>query len=352
LKAPTAHKLPSGSWRVQTRVGGQRISVTRETRKQAERDALALIAEFQQTGAPLVTPDRTIGEIVDKYIEDMRPLLAPASVLSNESVRENRLQHMMRMRYRDIRDWQTLINEDVGEVSPKTLQNSWGLVKAALRHAGLKVPSVRLPKAEATRDVFLDEEQIRIFCDAIYGSKYEVGCLLALHSLRRSEICGLRWCDVDLSDPEHAAVHVNGAKVLMADGKHWERVENTKTTYSRRTVPIFIPRLYELLRNDMKYHDASEPVIPHKIAVYLPYVKRVAQRTKGLPDDLTLHDLRRSFCSLCWAMGVDLMTTMTLGGWGSSDTVMRHYARLSEMQKAREVDKLRAFFSKKSDPAG
>lgn len=46
------------------------------------------------------------------------------------------------------------------------------------------------------------------------------------------------------------------------------------------------------------------------------------------------------------------MTTMTLGGWGSSDTVMQHYARLSEMQKAREVDKLRAFFSKKSDPAG
>lgn len=351
MKAPQAHKLPSGSWRVQTRVGGERVSVTRETRKEAERDALAMMAEYEQKGVRPSLNDTTVGGIVDRYIEDMRPLLVPSTILADEAIRENRLQHMMRMRYRDIKDWQALVNEDVGEVSAKTVQNSWGLVKAALRHAGLTVPAVRLPKVETQREVFLDEEQIRIFCDAVRGSKYETGYLLALHSLRRSELCGLRWCDVDLRDPSRASITVTGSKTITEDGKHWVRVENTKTEYSRRTVPIFMPRLYELLKEQEPYHTGDEPVIPFKMSVFLPNVKKVAQRTEGLPDDLTLHDLRRSFCSLCWALGVDTMTTMKLGGWGSINTVMRHYARLSEAQKLREVDKLRAFFGKKSDPA-
>ena len=45
MKTPTAKKLPSGQWRVQLMIAGERVNITRPTKKQAEDEAALLKAE-------------------------------------------------------------------------------------------------------------------------------------------------------------------------------------------------------------------------------------------------------------------------------------------------------------------
>lgn len=42
MKTPTARQLPSGSWFVRVKVDGVEHSITRPTKKEAEREAIAL----------------------------------------------------------------------------------------------------------------------------------------------------------------------------------------------------------------------------------------------------------------------------------------------------------------------
>ena len=94
-----AKKLPSGSWRVLLYCGkrenGKPIykSFTAPTKKQAEADAaLYAIQKRHKDESGL-----TVGEAIDKYIENKENVLSPTTIAGYRMTRRNHLQGIMEM---------------------------------------------------------------------------------------------------------------------------------------------------------------------------------------------------------------------------------------------------------------
>ncbi len=87
------------------------------------------------------------------------------------------------------------------------------------------------PLAAAQEDgtqVVGDPDEIKLFCKALIGEEVEMEALLALLGMRRSEVLGLRWEDVDL---EHNCIYVRRVKVPNENNEYVVR-SKTKTVES------------------------------------------------------------------------------------------------------------------------
>lgn len=230
--------------------------------------------------------------------------------------------------------WQTAINLEAKTCSPKTLKNAWGLIKSALKENGI-TPNVVLPSVGKTPMPWLTPEQIPIFLEAVKGKSCELPALLGLCSLRRSEIFGLDWSDIDL---EKKVIHVHAATVMSEDGPVHKKT--TKTNASTRTVPIIIPRLTELLT---AAEDKNGPVCTCFIGTPYHQIINVC-KAAGLPE-VGMHGLRRSFASLGYHLGLSELEIMSIGAWNDFQTVHEFYLYLSEADRQKSADKLTSFFS-------
>lgn len=233
--------------------------------------------------------------------------------------------------------WQRAVNLEAKICSAKTLKNAWGFVSTVIHdQTGVRI-NVRLPQVVANDLPFLTAEQIPAFLDAIQGSRYEIPILLALSSLRRSEILALHWKDIDL---KKGCIHVRGAAVWDENDKLVYRKENKNST-SRRTVPFLIPQL----RDAVMQADKSGEYIIRCAPNVLRYNINKACRTAGLPEVGT-HGLRRSFASLAYHLGVPEEVTMKAGGWADIYTMRKIYTKVSDKDISDQGSKYVAFFEK------
>ena len=338
MKVPTPKKLPSGMWRVQLQLGGERKSITRPTKKECETEARLIKAEYlagryeEPIEAPAETP--TLGVCIDRYIDRRRNTLSPSTVRGYQAIKASRFLDKMDTPIDEV-DWQAMINTEASKsVSPKTIKNAWGLIRSVLAENGMDV-SVRLPAPTPHEKEFLDANQIRTFIDAVRDQPCEIGGLLALSSLRRSEIYGLDWQDVDL---KNNVLHVRQSKVLGENAAPVVRQQN-KTLSSTRDVPIFLPRLSEVLNS---VEEKTGSVVPGNVGTLRKQLHRVCE-SADLPD-IGVHGLRHSFASLCYSLGVSELAAMQLGGWSDYQTMRRIYTHLSEADRLKDAEKLTAFF--------
>ena len=141
----------------------------------------------------------TLSDCIDKYIQD-RPDLSPSTLRGYKVIKRNRFASVMNAPVKAVRDWQAVYNEDAARLSPKTMQNTWALVKSACEHCGYALP--RITPLRMHRNVnkgFLSHDEILRFVRESIGQKYRIAFLLDLHSLRLSEVLALTWSDADLS---------------------------------------------------------------------------------------------------------------------------------------------------------
>lgn len=195
MKTPTAKKLPSGSRYVRVRIDGQDVSITRPTEKEALAEAMAVKAGLSQHKKDLQNNDLTVLQAMNDYIESRRSVLSPATIRGYCIIRDNRFQSVSKMKIRSIsrERWQQLVNIEARQVSAKTLKNAWGFVSSVIRAATGESMTVRLPQVVPQNRPFLEPEEIPTFLEAIIGDPAEIIALLALSSLRRSEIMALNW---------------------------------------------------------------------------------------------------------------------------------------------------------------
>ena len=344
MKRLTVEKLPSGSSRVRVTIGGKRYSFTASTPEEAEALALKAIADYRLNIAPVETRRRdpqTIGDMIETYIAARSNVLSPSTIRGYYVIKRNRFHDLQQLRYADLQpeDWQRYVNIESKTASGKTLKNAFGLVRAAVEFCGHTVPPVRLPQIVNHERPFLSADEIKIFLDAIYGDRIELPALLALHSLRRSEICALTWQQIDI---EKNQINVSGA--LLADvNNQYVRVAQNKNQTSRRLVPIMIPRLRELLLEQKRFHDPHDFVYTGSPDTIRNGLKRVCKRA-GLPEDITTHSLRHSFVSLAYSLGLNELTTMRLGGYADYGTMRKIYTHISEKDLNNAVDIMKQFY--------
>lgn len=370
MKTPKPRRLPSGSWFIQLRLGGRSVSITEPTEKACVQKAQLIKAEHI-AGKDTRSMDRslnTLDKLLQNYINAKKPVLSPSTVRGYEAIRRTRF-----LAYKD-RDpekinWQRLVSDESRLCGPKTLKNAWALVAAAVQFCGQDKPAVTLPQVVSDEHPYLEAEQIPAFLDAIRGKPCELAALLGLHGLRRSEMFAITWADIDLPQEtpcsgaqcappsankarhseqreESAApaslgfLHVRGSMVHDEDGKLIRKKEN-KNRSSRRTVPIMIPRLAELL-SAAPPGDKSSPVLTgHPNSVYKS-INLTCERA-GLPL-IGVHGLRHSFASLAHSLGVPEAECMALGGWNDPQTMRKIYTHLDTAARLKAANAMTAFY--------
>ena len=119
LTNPTPVRLPSGSWRCQVMVNGQRVSVGDEDPEVAHAKALALKAGLLQKEKPVQS--MPVGETIDRYIESKDGVLSPATIRGYKKIRKNDLQELMGVKLPELRQErvQRAVNQMAKEKSPK-----------------------------------------------------------------------------------------------------------------------------------------------------------------------------------------------------------------------------------------
>lgn len=322
---------------------GQRLQLsgTAATRK----DAIAAKAEvMRQREAGMLDGDRTI--TVGQYLEDWyrrrtvdaeTPLRASTAKSYRDHLDRFWLPLIGRIRLRDLRAGDIeramdTIRRGHPTMGPTSRARVFGTLRSAMRSAvrrkvlpvsptdavdrgGKPVKRQVKPWSPETLGAFLDDERVRSH------RLYPAYVLAAYSGLRRGEVCGLQWQDVDLDEGtltvERQRVSVNYA-VTESD---------PKTENGLREVPL-VPEVVAALKAWRVQQKAErlllgeawpsdEPAWVFTDALGQPWhpvslsqqFRRLVQKT-GLPY-IRLHDLRHGTASLLLNSGVANLFTVS-----------------------------------------
>lgn len=334
MKIPTAKKLPSGSWFCRVRVNGKDVSITRPTKKEAIAEAVAIKTGAKEAASP--SGKRTITAAIDAYIEARKNVLSPSTIAGYRRIQRQRFQSAMGY---DIfatppERWQNVVNLEARIVSPKTLKNAWCFVSGVIADQTGRRVDVRLPQQVEKNPRYLEPEQIQPFLDALKGDTAEIPALLALSSLRMSEVLGLKWSAVDL---ENGMISIEETAVRDENGL-LARKQTTKNTSSRRLIPI-IPPLRDALEKAPHTGVYVTNLAEHTIR---RHYKEAASRA-GVPY-VGAHGLRHSFASLAYHLGLSEEAAMKIGGWADPGTMRKIYTHLAKSDLEKSSQKLMEFF--------
>ena len=334
MKTPKARKLPSGSWFCRVRVNGKDIPITRATEKEAVAEAMAIKAGIRD--ARLHIRKRTVTQAIDDYIESRQNILSPSTIRGYRTIQRGRFQQMMHKEISAVTQaqWQRAVASEARLVIAKTLDNAWCFLSSVIFEATGQRPVIRLPQVIPNERQWLTPTQIPIFVDAVKGHPVEIPALLALSSLRRSELLNLRCKAVE---PKHGTRRANGAAVLDENGELVHKRE-TKNKSSRRTVPI-IPPLQEALENAER---KGEYVVTMRPNTIYTKINRLCQ-TNGLPL-VGVHGLRHSFASLAFHLQMPEKVAMEIGGWANDQTMHKIYTHLAQEDLKKHAQSFTDFF--------
>ena len=349
MKTPKPRKLPSGNWFIQLRLGGESIPVTASTEKECTRQAVAVKAEYLAGKRSPKLPEEekavvTLSEAMDQYIQEKSNTLSPSTIRGYRKIQKYRFQSIAQEDVEKLagapeRFWQTVVNDEAAACSPKYLKNAFGFVKGVLRYAtGRLIPDVQLSAAVPSQRAFLMPDEIIPFVEAVKGTFFEIPALLALSSMRISEIQALRWENIS-KDPDF--IRTTGAVVLDSENKLTKKKQGKNVT-SSRNVPILIPSLKEAIERERK---PSGPVMDITQDRLRENVHKVCIRN-GLTD-VSIHGLRHSFASLAYHLRMPEKIAMEIGGWSDPGTMNKIYTHIAQSDITRYQTEMANFYAGK-----
>ena len=337
MKIPTPRRLPSGSYCVRLRLGGEEISITRPTAKECKHEAELIKAEYLNGKRTKSKCDMTPAECIDAHIAARRNTLSPVTIRGYKTIKNYRFQSVMNKPIKDIKDWQTVVDADAKKYCAKTLQNSYTAVKTAiLSAAGIKLPDVSFGVVVPNERAFLLPDEIPLFVAEAAGTKYAVPLLLALSSMRISEIQALDWANIP-EDPDF--IRTRGAVVFDENNKYVKKPENKNTT-STRNVPILIPELQAAIKRDRKKSGSVMPCTQNNLRVACHNICKRAGVTEVTP-----HGLRHSFASLAYHLNVPEYITMEIAGWSDEVTMRKIYKHIAQSDINRYKNAMGDFYT-------
>lgn len=320
-------------WTAQLMQDGKRTTVSASTEAEYYAKARAIKAGLIETETP--APKRTLESVVQEYFRNREQVLSPTTLRMYHSYWKN---HFLAYHERQIGsiDFQGMINSELQICSPAMVKKCWSMVKTALGEADVH-PRVKLAPVAKHERQWLTDMQIKQFIPLLVGEPCELTALLALHSLRESEIGGLMWGDYN-----GTAISVRRALVR---GEHGMVIKDTpKTAAGYRTVPIFISRLKELL-DAVPPEERTGYIVKSKVRTDSGRIKRICMRNDL--GEITNHCLRHSFATLCHRLRIPLLETKRLGGWSDIGTIQKIYTHLDELDAIAANTSLQAFFTAK-----
>lgn len=229
-----------------------------------------------------------------------------------------------------------MLKSIVDDGHARTAQLCYALLHAALRSAVEErrierspIDAVKRPKHRTKRGKAWSKAQTRAYVAAIRGHKHQIAWLLAIGmGLRRGEICGLRWSDVDL---RARIIHVHNQRVRLADGRLVD--QPPKSDAGTRDLPIPKP-IYEVFRRTYQWGDGYVvPITPSA----LDAAHRTLLRRLDLPY-IRLHDLRHTMATNAVRNGAAMRVLADVLGHSDPAVTARFYTHTDPDMMTDTVD--------------
>jgi integrase len=202
------HQLPSGSWRAQVYLDGQRISHTERTKHDAQ-DWLRKTQEKVKIGIDLKGAQITLEEFLAQWMTAKSTIRRRTTRTQYQiTIRIHILPALGKIKLIDLRpeQIQKLYNTKLTEgLGPRMVEIIHSVLHGCLEHA-LKLGLISRnptnattpPRAESAEMRFYDEAQVSQFLSASQGERLEALYFLEIATgLRQSELLGLKWADID-----------------------------------------------------------------------------------------------------------------------------------------------------------
>ncbi len=333
MKVPEPRKLPSGSWYVRVQIGREIYSITKPTKTACLKEACALKAGLKSVQK---AKKATLTAAIDRYIEVRENILSPSTIRGYRAIQKNRFKTLMNENVNELRSerCQKAVNLEAKLCSAKTLTNAWRFITSVIYEETGERITVRLPQIVKPDRPWLTPDQIPVFVEAVKGHPVEIPALLALSSLRRSEILALKWKNIDL---KKGTIKVTGAAVYDEEGKLIQKAENKNLT-SSRIIPI-IPQLLDALTDAAH---TSEYVCTMSPSAIYANINRVCESV-DLPK-VGIHGLRHSFASLAYHIGMPEKVAMQIGGWADNQTMHKIYTHIAQEEISKRAAAMTQFY--------
>lgn len=249
-------------------------------------------------------------------------------------------------------------------LSPRTVNYVHTLLKATLKQAaedGLlsvnpmdKVRKVKQPRSTA-RSILSVDDFDKLLQAATNDEIRRLMSVALATGLRREEILGLRWQDIDLTT---RCLSVN--QTVIRVGSQVVTTPLTKTTASRRTIRIDV-RTANILREQKAYDEekaactigfyidrglvfcnkTGEAISPMGLTRRIETVVKRA----GLPRSVTYYSFRHTHATLLLSRGVNIKVIQSRLGHASITTTLNTYAHLTADDEDQAAGAMETVFS-------
>ncbi len=317
------------------------------TKRKAQQAMKEIMADIERDfNTPFIKKEPLFSEYVLNWVNSKKELgkIRENSIKSyNDYINTHILPYfgdikVKSLNYRALQDY---CNYKLKSLSPNSIRKHLVVIKGALEDAirdGIiennPTEHIELPNAAKFKSTPYTREELITYLESVQKEGepiYSAVLLASCYALRRSEICGLRWDDIDF---EKGLLYVRNTKVR--NGSLVIEAERTKTKKSRRTITLVestIPYLLELKQLQIKVG-----LNTNKVCCWMDghdvdpnYVTKRAQRLMqkcGLRK-IRLHDLRHTVASLL-AEKTSLQHVQGFLGHENVSTTANIYVHLSE----------------------
>lgn len=326
------------------------------TKKQAEAELRKLILEVE-AGNPVTTSSVKLSNWIDEWLETYVINVEATTKAGYEEKIRNYIKPALghipvnALKTTNIQKWVNDLSQNK-KLASKTIKNAFQNLNSAMNKAvELKMISsnpctyVQLPKDKKKDFEVYTADEIKKALNAANGTDFYLPLLLLVSlGLRRGELTGLRWNDIDLNN---ATVTIRNT-IVNVNGKPTEK--SPKSQAGNRTLTIGDDLLNVLKRERIKYFDTA--LFSPKFTAF-GYVVHTDKGTPYNPDSISqkwtrfceknnlkhirLHDLRHSCATLMIANGVDPKTVQHRLGHADISVTMNTYAHCTP-----QMDKIAA----------
>jgi integrase len=349
---------------------GKRQQITRAFDKLKEaRDELSRIRHETNQGTYVKPSKTTINEYLDEYFKGATRGRRESTKVSyrdafrpvRERLGHRELQSVTKADIENLVDWMLTEGRRRGGkpgtgLGPRSVRLTLGRLKAAFEMAVDEGRLVRNVVKLVTPPEYTPGErevwsklQVRKFLRTATKDRLHAAWRLSLYGLRRGEVLGLRWSDIDL---KAKTLTVSQARVLV---DYRVRVEPPKSRNGKRTLPLddeLVSALTELRKRQIResenagsayraglddldwYAEGDEYVVTDALGIpvhpetYSDEFTRLLKRA-GLPK-IRLHDSRHTTLSLMEKAGVPISIVSKWAGHYDSAFTMKTYVHADD----------------------
>ena len=325
-------------------------------------------------GTQIMPSEYTFAQWLDYWYKDIiLPQIEETTAYGYRGMIENYLKpqlgeiRLQKLTARDIQQYYTWLMGEK-ELSPNTVIKHHNLLTNTLNAAERQeyitknpMRAVSPPKKRQREAKFYTPEQLGILLDKAVGTRLELPVFICAYlGLRRGELCGLRWSDVDL---ERQTITIENTRT-QAGKKEIEK--GTKTASSTRT--LYLPdTLCDMLkaarehqqacRAEYKnaYDDNDYVVVMEDGRPFRPnYLSELFGKflaDNDLPK-IVLHELRHTFASLSNQAGIPAYNIGKALGHSTPATTQKIYTHLLDQTHTQAVEGVAAIADEARRKAG